>query len=810
MALPISASDADGDVLTIHISHMPPGASYNDATHTLAWTPGYDQAGNYSDVTVTVSDGALTTSQRFDITVEQAQPDAIMPEVSTQILHVGQAFSMRLPGHLPDDLELADGVTVKPLHYAPMPPYGMQISDTGLLTWTPEQEQLGKHKMELGFEATYKPAINNDRHITTHIVEFDVLPALAATSQPNPTDTKPTPVATPVSANNHAPTIHVSNHLVIYGYKLSVPIVFGGTAAEGIGVRDPDGAAQTRALAISFTQLPADAHYDAAKRLLTWSPQDIPAADVSITVQVSDGQATAHKTFSVRVVPSPYAADPGLVLDFQPSTAAVPGQLIRVSAHGETFADIASITAQVRGSGMGSHRWHAAKVSPSGQFQIQSTHAGKIDVRVTVTDVDGHRHTQDTQLRVKDPANTNDLALVWYGVLRGSGPQHHPASISNVSAIKVAAHASQTRSDYRLQIAPLGSDHWQTLAHGRLATDGAQPITLTQLDPATLINGVYQLRLIAWDRSAHSSEIRARIAIASTTKTPLLASAADITYTLGGHAIALQRTLAAKSRFDNDFGNWQWIGIDSHFSNDQTSAGAGYSNPAWAVGARIWLNLPADLAHPATSMTPLTFILKASPTTSEDQTHAHARWRVDFGSDHGWTLTANNSDDLLLKGKQLYAALDNAPWAPLGYVLSAPDGTHYTLDSSGVIIAVRFSDGVHWLVSDAGIVLVGTPGARISLLRDHHGRIVRVTGPAGTMAYAYDDHGRLILARAQNANDDGTRYAYNQAGVPIADASHAHSGKPTLIVASHLPSTLTHVDLAVSVALASLIKQPQG
>jgi hypothetical protein len=46
-SLPIVASDADGDPLTISMSNLPPGASFDARTGTLNWTPTYDQAGTY-------------------------------------------------------------------------------------------------------------------------------------------------------------------------------------------------------------------------------------------------------------------------------------------------------------------------------------------------------------------------------------------------------------------------------------------------------------------------------------------------------------------------------------------------------------------------------------------------------------------------------------------------------------------------------------------------------------------------------------------------------------------------------------------
>ena len=54
-----------------------------------------------------------------------------------------------------------------------------------------------------------------------------------------------------------------SNHAVVVGQAISLPVQLGATSSTGIVATDPDGAAQTPALHISFTDLPEGASYDA-------------------------------------------------------------------------------------------------------------------------------------------------------------------------------------------------------------------------------------------------------------------------------------------------------------------------------------------------------------------------------------------------------------------------------------------------------------------------------------------------------------------------------------------------------------------
>ena len=116
-------------------------------------------------------------------------------------------------------------------------------------------------------------------------------------------------------------------------------------------------------------------------------------------------------------------------------------------------------------------------------------------------------------------------------------------------------------------------------------------------------------------------------------------------------------------------------------------------------------------------------------------------------------------------------------------MLTAPDGTRYSLDAQGRLNQVSFADGTQWLVSDNGIALVGgTSTDRVTLERDTQNRIVRISGPlAGgidsrSIAYRYDAQNRLILARALDSVTLGNPYGYDASGAPYTDTLTANLG----------------------------------
>ncbi len=69
-----TASDSDGDTLSFTITNKPAWAQFNTSTGTLSGTPANSDAGNYSNIIITVSDNASNKSMNaFSIAVSAAQ-----------------------------------------------------------------------------------------------------------------------------------------------------------------------------------------------------------------------------------------------------------------------------------------------------------------------------------------------------------------------------------------------------------------------------------------------------------------------------------------------------------------------------------------------------------------------------------------------------------------------------------------------------------------------------------------------------------------------------------------------------------------
>jgi hypothetical protein len=81
----ISATDPDGNALTYSASNLPSGVVFNPATRQFLWTPGYNQAGTYSNVRFQVSDGIINVFENITITVKNANaPPQFDPDTPSE------------------------------------------------------------------------------------------------------------------------------------------------------------------------------------------------------------------------------------------------------------------------------------------------------------------------------------------------------------------------------------------------------------------------------------------------------------------------------------------------------------------------------------------------------------------------------------------------------------------------------------------------------------------------------------------------------------------------------------------------------
>ncbi|MBI3348492.1 MAG: putative Ig domain-containing protein, partial [Burkholderiales bacterium] len=309
----------------------------------LRWATDYFAAGIYRDVLVTVSDGATSSSEKFDITVtptNQAPVIVRIPPLGTQEQRL---LTFTLTGADPD----GDVLTYVPL--APLPQGAEFDRATGVFTWQPGYDQAGGYDLQF---AVRDPLGLQDA-MTVHVDVADV---------------------------NRTPVLSFTNHQVALGDTLQFKLVGS----------DPD---TGTTLAFSARGLPEGATFNAATGQFSWTPTAGQVGDYLAVVGVTDGITTVERGLQLRVTAQPAGPVPTIVLT--PSFPAVPGQPVAINVLADAFSALASRTLSVNGAPLA--------LDASGHAVFTAPASGIYQLTATATDLDGYAASSTMLLRVRDP-----------------------------------------------------------------------------------------------------------------------------------------------------------------------------------------------------------------------------------------------------------------------------------------------------------------------------------------------------------------------------------------------------------------------
>ena len=132
----LSATDPDNNPLIYSASNLPPGATFDPQTRTFSWTPGYDQAGIYSNVHFEVSDGEFTDSEDITITVINVDRPPVLDFIGDKLANEEELIQFTIKATDSDD---------DPLIYTAsnLPPAATFNRQTRTFLWMPSFGQRG-------------------------------------------------------------------------------------------------------------------------------------------------------------------------------------------------------------------------------------------------------------------------------------------------------------------------------------------------------------------------------------------------------------------------------------------------------------------------------------------------------------------------------------------------------------------------------------------------------------------------------------------------------------------------------------------
>ncbi|MFM6897469.1 MAG: putative Ig domain-containing protein, partial [Microcystis panniformis] len=517
---------------------------------------------------------------------------------------------------------------------------------------------------------------------------------------------------------NRSPSLKVSNHNAVLGKELKFNLIGS----------DPD---LNTTLTYSVTDLPEGATFNPTTGEFRWLPNPGQVGDYPLTFGVSDGESSVTERVLIHgaIAPEPLP----VTIELTPSFPAIPGQKVLIHAIATSLADIATINLSVNGQPL--------TLDSQGRGEFTPATPGQYLVTAKATDVDGFAGQTTSIIKVRHPQDNLPPVVAFLNNLEGE-------KITNITSI-VGTVADLNLDEWSLELASLGSNDYVKLAGGNQAIATAP---LTQLDPTTLSNGFYQLKLNATDISGRTSLTTAIIEINTSQKSSQYQrSETDLTVTLDGVNLDLIRAYdSLNSSQSATFGQgWRLTNTDTQIQTNVPSSGRenlGVYNP-FRVGTRLYLTLPNGER--------VGFTFQPQRQEIPGLVYYTPAWVADTGVNY--TLQSQNAL-LSLAGERLYELKTGQPYnlsshalagkmpAPPAYILTAPDGTIYHLDATGKVQAQITPNGVKLTYSDSGII--SPSGESVSFIEDAEGRLSQISAPDGRIVtYKYDAQGNLINAR---------------------------------------------------------------
>jgi PKD repeat protein len=141
----VSATDPDGDSITLTAENVPINASFVDSGNgagSFTFNPDYDQAGSYNVVFIT-SDGSLADSELVAITVNDVNQAPVLDSIGTKIVNEGQTLEFRASASDPD----GDAITLSAENIPTNASFVDSGNGAGSFTFNPDYTQSGLYNV---------------------------------------------------------------------------------------------------------------------------------------------------------------------------------------------------------------------------------------------------------------------------------------------------------------------------------------------------------------------------------------------------------------------------------------------------------------------------------------------------------------------------------------------------------------------------------------------------------------------------------------------------------------------------------------
>jgi len=291
LAFDVSATDSDIPAQTLtyrFVGTVPSGMQIVGSTGHVTWTPTEAQGPGTYQVTVEAQDNgspSMSAQKTFTVVVAEVNTSPVVTFIENTNIFELQPWTYQV---VATDSDLPANTLTYSLF---QPPFGMTISSTGLISWTPTEAQ--------------GPSTNS----VTVVVKDNGTPQMSGTRTFTVT----------VKETNAAPVLNVITDVSVDEQTLLIvhPVA-----------TDSDIPAQTLTYRLTGST-PAGLTITASTGEIRWTPSEAQGPGVyPITVEVSDGTLTASRTFNITV----NEVNNAPVLGVIPNVTVIEGKAVRFVA----------------------------------------------------------------------------------------------------------------------------------------------------------------------------------------------------------------------------------------------------------------------------------------------------------------------------------------------------------------------------------------------------------------------------------------------------------------------------------------------
>ena len=298
---------------------------------------------------------------------------------------------------------------------------------------------------------------------------------------------------------------------------------------------------------------------------------------------------------------------------------------------------------------------------------------------------------------------------------------------------------------------------------------GGTPVTgaLGTFDPTMLLNGIYQVRLIAVDAAGTTTTDARNVVVRGDQKVGnFTVSFLDLELPLAGLPIRVMRTYDSRDKRRGDFGVGWRVDVSNLRVVESGTPGLGWQ------GTKTGIILPTYCIEPAKAqIVSITFpdnsVFEFEPVTAPrcqqiiPITFAAVEFRARPGTSA--TLEALDASTVFVSGGPVgpLQLIDDGTielYDPDLYRLTMPDGRAFVIHQQQGLQSITDLNGNQLTMGPGGIV--HSSGRGIAFTRDGLGRITAITDPAGNaMTYTYDASGDLVAFT--DRENEATTFTYN-------------------------------------------------